>query len=209
MSNRIPTCRRKFSYSGILCLLLSLFIGAAWADAKTDGERGIAAYKQGRLIEAMQLLRRSAEQNYAPAQNMLAYILDQSEQDDEAFQWYQKAARQGDAAAQFGLGSMYAKGEGVARNPEQAGRWIQRSAEQHYLLAMRAYAFALENGELGFDRDPAAALKWFRKSAEAGDSVAIRRLAQAYRYGQLGLAIDTARAAELEATLNTRETDKK
>ncbi|HEY5740398.1 MAG TPA: hypothetical protein VIW27_11780, partial [Gammaproteobacteria bacterium] len=85
------------------------------ADAQTDGERGIEAYQQGRLIEAMQLLESAAQGGYAPAQVLLAFIHDAAENDSEAFEWYQRAAEAGDAAGIFGLGSMYAKGEGVER----------------------------------------------------------------------------------------------
>ena len=42
------------------------------ADAKTDGDKGIAEYRKGNLIEAMDLLEKSAVKGYTPAQITLA-----------------------------------------------------------------------------------------------------------------------------------------
>ena len=128
----------------------------------------------------------------------LAYILDISERDEEAFNWYQQAADSNDPAGIFGLGNMYAKGEGTARDPQQAGQLTRRAAEMAHAPAMRAYAYALENGTLGFTRDDAAAVEWFQKAAEAGDQVSMRRLKDAYSQGQLGLPVDPAQASAWE-----------
>lgn len=40
------------------------------------------------------------------------------------------AAEQGDASAQFRLGRMYARGEGVAENLVEAATWTRQAAEQ-------------------------------------------------------------------------------
>ncbi|WP_424540674.1 hypothetical protein [Sinorhizobium medicae] len=44
--------------------------------------------------------------------------------------WFQKAAQQGHARAQFNLAMMYARGEGVARNDALAFEWMQKAANQ-------------------------------------------------------------------------------
>jgi uncharacterized protein len=51
---------------------------------------------------------------------------------NQAFYWYQTAAKQGDAISQYNTGVMYANGQGVARNNESAIFWIKKSAEQGY-----------------------------------------------------------------------------
>jgi len=181
----------------IFCLLV-VPQSPALADAKTDGDRGIEEFRQGNLIESMQLLERSAKGGYVPAQVTLAYILDFSERDEEAFGWYQQAADSNDPAGIFGLGGMYAKGEGIGRDPVKAGQLTRRAAEMAHLPAMRAYAYALENGALGFTRDNAAAVEWFEKAAEAGDQVSMQRLKDAYSQGQLGLPVDPAQASAWE-----------
>jgi len=189
----------------LVTILLLLPQARALGDARTDGDLGIEAFRQGRLIEGMELLQRSAEGGYAPAQVTLAYILDFSERDREAFYWYQQAADSNDAAGIFGLGTMYAKGEGVERNPQKAGQLTRRAAQMEHLPAMRAYAYALENGALGFDRDHAAAVEWFAKAAAAGDQVSMRRLKDAYSQGQLGLPVDPQQASAWEKKLNPED----
>ena len=42
---------------------------------------------------------------------------------EEAAEWFNKAAEQGDATAQFYLGLMYVKGEGVDKDPVEAHKW--------------------------------------------------------------------------------------
>jgi len=186
------------------CCLLVVQYSSLQADAKIDGDKGIEEFRNGNLIEAMQLLEKSAAQGYTPAQVTLAYILDISEQDAEAYQWYQQAADNGDPAGLFGLGSMYAKGEGTSKDPHQAGQLIKRSALLNHLPAMRAYASALEYGQLGFEQDHAAAAEWFLKAADAGDSTAMRRLKDAYSLGELGLAVNPEEASKWEIKLNPK-----
>jgi TPR repeat protein len=48
----------------------------------------------------------------------------------ETFNWFKKAAQQGDAKAQNILGLMYANGEGVEQNHKEALNWLKKSAEQ-------------------------------------------------------------------------------
>jgi TPR repeat protein len=47
----------------------------------------------------------------------------------EALKWFRKAAAQGDADAQNGLGQMYQDGEGVQQNYVEAARWYRMAAE--------------------------------------------------------------------------------
>jgi len=185
----------------LTCLLL-MQQSLVLADARSDGDRGIEAFRQGNLIESMQLLERSANAGYAPAQVTYAYILDISERDEDAVKWYRQAAESNDPAGQFGLGGMYAKGEGVERDPQNAGRLTLQAAEAGYLPAMRAYAYALENGSMGFAQNPTTAGEWFLKAAAAGDDVSMRRLKNAYAEGQLGLPIDPEQESFWEAKIN-------
>lgn len=183
------------------CLLL---FSAALADAKTDGEKGIAEYQKGNMIEGMQLLQKSAEQGYAPAQVTLAYIMDHAEQNKEAFLLYQAAAEQNHAAGIFGLGNMYAKGEGTEKNPQEAGRLIEQSAQLGHAPAMLAYANALESGQLGFEKSNSKSVTWYLKAANAGDGNAMERLRKAYLNGELGLSIDLEEAAKWDANNNRK-----
>ena len=164
------------------------------ADARSDGDRGIEEYRKGNLIESMRLLEKSATEGYAPAQTTLAFILDASEDDTQAFHWYQQAAEAGDAAGMFGLGGMYAKGEGTEKDPKRAGELIAQAAELGHVEAMRLHAHALEHGQLGHSSQPQSAAEWYRKAADAGDGLSMRRLQQAYAAGELGLPVDPDQA---------------
>ena len=48
----------------------------------------------------------------------------------KAFEWYQKAANQGDADAQYNVGYMYYQGQGVAKNFAKAIEWFKKAASQ-------------------------------------------------------------------------------
>ena len=47
----------------------------------------------------------------------------------EAFEWFRKAAEQGVAAAQNNLGFMYENGEGVSQDYQEALKWYQKAAK--------------------------------------------------------------------------------
>jgi len=194
----LKTCASR----GLILISILLMPSTLQADARSDGELGIAEYRNGNLIEAMQLLEKSAMQGYLPAQTTLAFILDSAERDSEAFHWYREAAERQDAAGLFGLAGMYAKGEGITKDPGKAGRLIQQAAGLEHLEAMRVFAHALEYGQLGFSTSPGTAAKWYRQAAGLGDEVSIRRLQQAYSLGQLGLPVDAQQAEAWRKKLN-------
>ena len=53
-----------------------------------------------------------------------------NQNDERAAEYYQAAARQGDADAQYNLGCLYCNGQGVERSIETAREWWMKSAEQ-------------------------------------------------------------------------------
>ena len=58
----------------------------------------------------------------------------------KAFEWFSKAAEQGDADAQFSLGVMYSEGQGVGQNYEKAFEWYSKAAVQRNARAqLRTY----------------------------------------------------------------------
>jgi hypothetical protein len=50
--------------------------------------------------------------------------------DVEAAWWYRKAAEQGHTSAQYNLGNMYVRGEGVPKNDVEAYKWWHLAAAQ-------------------------------------------------------------------------------
>ena len=199
---RIQVVHKGNMFSRILALLLAWQTCLAWAAPEDDYRLGADAYRAGDVVRAMALLKTSADAGHAPSQSLLAYILDQAEFNEEAVAYYRKAAAQGEAEGEYGLGSMYAAGEGVKRDPAEARKWITRAAERGHAAAINSLAQAYIDGELGIDesqRNGADALRWMRLAADAGYLPALERLAAAYRTGAYGLAVDLKQAEAMDA----------
>lgn len=189
-----------------ICLAVGLGIPvASLAGPAEDFSAARSAYLAGDVFSAMPMLRKAADAGYAPAQVMLGEILDLSEYDEEAAAMYRRAAKQGDAEGQFRLGYMYAQGEGVKKDTEEARRLILAAAEQGHQRATNVMAQAYLGAQLGIsetDREGEAALRWIRAAAEQDYLPAINALALAYRNGGFGLAPDAKEAERLTAKAN-------
>ena len=90
-----------------------------------------------------------------------------------------QAAEQGDAEAQFVLGSRYANGEGVLKDEAEAVRWYRLAAEQGHTVAQLALGLMYANGE-GVLKDEAEAVRWYRLAAESGEAITQYVLGQMY-----------------------------
>ena len=166
---------RKTSLYLTLGLVLGLSLSAI-AEPQQDVAQGLVALDRGDIVDAMRLFRRAAEQGHAPGQIWLAYILDQSEQDEEAVAWYRKAAEQGDAKGQLSLGEMYLKGEGVEQDLAQGVAWVTKAAENGSTEAMRLLSLNYQKGGMGLAVDPEQARYWLQQAAEQGDGWARQQL---------------------------------
>jgi TPR repeat protein len=100
---------------------------------------------------------------------------------------------QGLAAAQCSLGFCYDRGEGVAKDMEQAVNWYRKSAEQGYPNAQYSLGNCYKVG-LGVAKDPVEAVKWYRKAAESGFAQAQFNLGVCCHNGE-GLPADAVEAA--------------
>jgi len=80
-------------------------------------------------------------------------------------------AEQGDAKAQFSLGAMYDKGEGVAKNDVEAVKWYRLAAEQGDVRAQNNLGLMYDNGR-GVPEDDIEAVKLYRLAAEQGYEIA-------------------------------------
>ena len=121
-------------------------------------------------------------------------------------------AEQGDAAAQFTLGVMYADGRGVSQDDAEAVRWYRLAADQgnadaQYNLGVRSqddaeavrwYRLAADQGDAGAQnnlgarygngkgvpQDDAEAVRWYRLAADQGNATAQNNLGVAYANGR-------------------------
>ena len=77
--------------------------------------------------------------------------------------WYHKAAVQGNAEAQFSLGSCYDFGTGVEQNYIEAVKWYRNSAEQGHAAAQYNLGMCYKRGR-GVKKDHAEGDRWLSKA---------------------------------------------
>ncbi|NOU01753.1 MAG: sel1 repeat family protein [Gallionella sp.] len=98
---------------------------------------------------------------------------------------FRTLAEQGDASAQFNLGSLYRQGEGVAQDDKQAALWWAKAADQGHTDAMDNLGLRFAKGE-GVELDLVQAYKWFsiagmrkNESAAANAKVTLAKMTPA------------------------------
>ncbi len=146
------------------------------------GEKGF-----NELIKWMKL---AANQGNTTAQKNLKNLEDVIEKERLVKEAKKKAplmAKQGDAQAQYTLGKMYAKGEGVPQDQKESVKWYTKAAEQGHLEAQgflgSMYRYGGMDG-IKVPKDYKEAVKWYTKAAEQGDKVAQYTLGTIYDSGE-------------------------
>jgi len=107
----------------------------------------------------------------------------ESQDFSEAYKCFQKAADLGNAEAQFNLGVMCGKGEGVLKNDTAAVGWYRKAAVRGHPVAQCNLGIHYANGE-GVLEDDVEAIKWYRMSAVQGNAIAQNNLGGQYANGQ-------------------------
>jgi len=109
---------------------------------------------------------------------------------ETALREFQANAEAGDRRAQYNLGVMLLKGNGVQKDINAALKWHRRSAKQGYAAAQHGLGVMYYRGD-GVAQDQGEAADWFRKAAEQGFAQAELNLGVMYFAGQ-GLPKDAA-----------------
>jgi hypothetical protein len=78
-----------------------------------------------------------------------------------------RAAEQGLAEAQYHLGRLFEKGDGIEQNNTRAAHWYLQAAEQGNALAQNSIAELCYEGH-GVEQDYNVALKWYEAAADQG-----------------------------------------
>ena len=92
-------------------------------------------------------------------------------------------ANAGDADAQYNLGLMYLKGQGVPQDYAQAVTWWRQAAEQGDAAAQSDLGVMYATGQ-GVPQDDAQAVAWTRKAADQGHALAQLNLGVMYANGK-------------------------
>lgn len=90
-----------------------------------------------------------------------------------------QAAEQNDPAAQYFLGQMYRKGDGVTQDYERALHWYRAAAAQGHIPALFNLGWMYDSG-VGVKQDQDEAIRWYRMAAERGDGFAAFNLGSIY-----------------------------
>jgi uncharacterized protein len=135
------------------------------------------------LNQAHRTLRRSAELGFAPAQFMLATVLEsragtktnnaqqKARAINQAVQWFEKAAKQGHPDASLALGTAYFLGRGADLDYAKALHWYTQAAEFGDVAAQYLVASMYENAT-GTSKNLDTALMWYIAAARQGDVAA-------------------------------------
>ena len=100
-----------------------------------------------------------------------------------ALREWRPLAEQGDAAAQFNLGVMYANGQGVPQDDAEAMKWYRLAAAQGIAAAQYDLGVMYHSGQ-GVPQDDAEAVKWYRLAAAQSYAKAQSNLGFMYGKGQ-------------------------
>ena len=109
--------------------------------------------------------------------------MSKSRSDLGAFERVKASASNGCPSAQFEVGLMLVRGEGVSQDCAEAAKWFRKAAEQGHADAQGALGLLYSKGE-GVSIDHAEAVRWYRAAAEQGDTDA--QLSLAYIHERAG-----------------------
>ena len=111
----------------------------------------------------------------------------------QAERLYRSLAEQGDPKAQYFLSVMYANGQGVSQDNQEAVKWIRKAADQGHAGAQYRLGLMYADGK-GVSQDNQEAVRWIRKAAEQGHAGAQLGLGLTYYTGRRGIPRDNIRA---------------
>lgn len=164
--------------------------GADQGSASSKNLLGILCHEGAGIpqndAEAVRLIREAAAEGNPTAMFNLGYFHESGQaglrrDDSEMSRWYRQSAEAGHPGGMAAYGWCLLNGRGVARNREEAFRWLQRSAEQNSAHALRLIA---EYGGTPAGDDPRAAYQAWRQSARLGNTEAMFRLARLIAAGE-------------------------
>jgi TPR repeat protein len=110
-----------------------------------------------------------------------------------AFREFMALASMGIPSAQYNLGLMYSRGQGVPQDYGEAVRWFRMAADQGDADAQTSLGGMYVLGQ-GVPQNDVEAVRWYRMAAEQGRALAQLVLGSMYAYGE-GVPQDYGEAA--------------
>jgi TPR repeat protein len=153
-----------FAIVGILAIVI-IIISYPKINAYIDKTKADAFVKEGNYNKAAEVFTKN--HNY-----------------DNAFDYWQKRAVDlGDAVAMNNIGVLYAGGQGVSQDYQEAMKWYRKAVDLGDTVAMSNIGFLYANG-LGVSQDYQETMKWYRKAVDLGDASAMKYIGALYANGQ-------------------------
>lgn len=101
------------------------------------------------------------------------------------FNWYLKAAEQGNAEAQYNVALCYYLGDGVEEDKRTAFNWFLKAAEQGDAEAQCYVGYYYDEGKGGaVEENKKIAFEWYLKAAEQDNALAQSLVAGLYALGE-------------------------
>ncbi|AKF25848.1 hypothetical protein YH65_10970 [Sulfurovum lithotrophicum] len=173
-----------------------ILIAAGLAAGEFD--EAVTEYKQGNYIKALDAFYVLAKEGHPKAQfNVgLIYANGKGVNKDiyQAKEWYKKAAKQGNTAAQYNLAKLISQSSDKT-DPgaqEEVRYWYEKAAEGGQKEAMNDLALLYLKGS-GVKQNKRKAFGLFKKAAQLGDASAQINLALMYAWGE-GIPNDKVKA---------------
>jgi len=150
-------------------------------------ENAVEDYEKGAFIKALNAFYVLAKNGDAQAQFNVAMMYENGKglkaNQGEAMYWYEKAAKQDNAAAQYNLAKLYhASAQTDAFAYKKAKYWYEKASKNGMMQAHNNLASLYMEGK-GVPKDEKKAFELFEKAANMGDAAAQVNVAVLYAWG--------------------------
>lgn len=125
--------------------------------------------KTNQFEKAQAIYSKYSETNNPASQALLGSYMIRQGKYDQAVNFYQKSANQGDSDAQYFLGKMYFDGLNVKQDFQKSFEFFLKSAKQGHTIAQLDVARAYLRGK-GTNKDHKQAVKWLTEAEKTGNS---------------------------------------
>ena len=150
------------------CLTLIIFIGSAGVSKGTEPIKGYCLS--------------GTKHSHSPIADKCSASYEKGDY-ETALREFKPLTEQGNISAQFNLGQMYRRGQGVPQDDKTAVKWYRLAAEQGNAYAQNNLGLMYNEGK-GVPQDYKTAVKWYRLAAKQGFAVAQSNLGFMYRDGK-------------------------
>jgi eukaryotic-like serine/threonine-protein kinase len=170
------------------------------ASASPEKKRMLTAFDHKDYTGAFKLALSLGQSNDRDAADILGQIYENGwsgqKSDEQAFEWYRKAAEQGSADAEHALGYFYLLGKGGAPpSDNEAVYWFRRAAEGGLAKAQKNLGDLYYQGKGVQQADKREAFKWYSRAAASNDMAAQFALGGYYEDGRPPVSQDYQEAA--------------